>query len=56
MEFKGNSGKIIEIITQKVKKGLVPNNLQIKKEKRTLKNSVKEGKLSVMDWNYICEG
>ena len=56
MEFKGNSGKIIEIITQKVKKGLVPNNLQIKKEKRTLKNRVKEGKLSVMDWNYICEG
>ena len=56
MDFKGNSGKIIEIITQKVKKGLVPNDLQIKKEKRTLKNRVKEGKLSVRDWNYICEG
>ena len=56
MDFKGKSGISIEIITQKVKKELKLNRPKIKKNKRNLKNRIKDGKLSVSDWNYICEG
>ena len=56
MDFKGKNGISIEIITQKVKKELKLNRPKIKKNKRNLKNRIKDGKLSVSDWNYICEG
>ena len=56
MDFKEKSGISIEIIKQKVKKELKLNNPKIKKNKRNLKNRIKEGKLSVSDWNYICQG
>ena len=55
MDFKEKSGISIEIIKQKVKKELKLNNPKIKKNKRNLKNRIKEGKLSVSDWNYICQ-
>ena len=56
MDFKGKDGKSIEIITKKIKKELKVDRPKIGKSKRTLKNRIKEGKLSTSDWNYILSG
>lgn len=56
VDFKGKDGKSIEIITKKIKKELKVDRPKIGKRKRTLKNRIKEGKLSTSDWNYILSG
>lgn len=53
--FRGNNGKSIEIIKQKLKKEMIKKPPQIG-NKRKVKNSFKRGKLTTSDWKYISIG